>query len=134
MHIKHRRFPWAEFLGFELNFNEREECEITFRPKPEHFNPMGTLHGGIFCDLADAAMGLTRIGLLAEDETFTTLELKVNYLKPIWNSTLRAVPHIVKGGRTIGLLSCDVFDETGSLVAYATSTVMNLRGQDAKGR
>jgi uncharacterized protein (TIGR00369 family) len=106
------------------------ELEATER----HANPMGTLHGGVLCDIADAAMGLAYASALEEDETFTTLELKINFLKPIWNAKLTAVALIVKKGRTVGLVECRVTDETGSLVAHSTSTCLTLRGEKAQGR
>jgi uncharacterized protein (TIGR00369 family) len=95
---------------------------------------MGTLHGGILCDVADAAMGIAYASTLEEDESFTTLELKINFLKPVWNSKLTAEGKVVKRGRTIGLTECDVTDEKGSLMARASSTCMTLRGKDAAGR
>ena len=128
-----RRFPLGEFLGFEYHPTP-DGCEIEFQPQPEHLNPRGTLHGGILCDLTDAAMGLTWMQRVGEEQPFTTVELKINFLKPVWDSRLRAIPRILKGGRTVALLSCDVFDEKGSLVAFATSTVMMLSGDAAKGR
>ena len=99
-----------------------------------HANPMGTLHGGILCDLSDGAMGMAWASELEEGETFTTLELKINFLKPVWNSHLRAEGRVLKRGKTVGLVECNVRDEKGDLVAYATSTVMTLRGDLAKGR
>jgi uncharacterized protein (TIGR00369 family) len=128
-----RRFPLGEFLGFEYHFTP-EGCEIEFQPRPEHLNPRGSLHGGVLCDLTDAAMGLSWMQRVGEDQSFTTIELKINFLKPVWDSRLRAIARILKGGRTLALLSCDVFDQKGSLVAYATSTVMMLDGEAAKGR
>jgi uncharacterized protein (TIGR00369 family) len=95
---------------------------------------MGTLHGGILCDLSDAAMGVAFASTLAENETMTTIELKINFLKPVWNTKLRAVAKIIKKGSTIGLLECHVYDEKNSLVAHSTSTCMILRGDMAKGR
>jgi uncharacterized protein (TIGR00369 family) len=127
------RFPLGEFLGFEY-FPTADGYEIEFQPQPQHLNPRGTLHGGVLCDLTDAAMGLTWMQRVGEDKSFTTIELKINYLKPVWDSRLRAIPRILKGGRTIALLACDVFDQKGSLVAHATSTVMMLDGEAAKGR
>jgi uncharacterized protein (TIGR00369 family) len=97
-------------------------------------NPMGTLHGGVLCDLADAAMGIAYASELARDESFTTLELKINFMKPVWRAHLRAEGKVVKRGRTVGLVECDVFDDKGSLVARASSTCMTLRGETAKGR
>jgi uncharacterized protein (TIGR00369 family) len=99
-----------------------------------HANPMGTLHGGILCDVADAAMGMAYASTLEAEETFATLELKINFLKPIWNAKLQAVGRVVQRGRTIGLVECDVLDEEGLLVARATSTCMTLRDEHAEGR
>jgi uncharacterized protein (TIGR00369 family) len=95
---------------------------------------MGTLHGGILCDIADAAMGVAFASDLADGETFTTLELKINFLKPVWTARLNAVARVVKRGKTVGLVECDVVDQTGSLVARASSTCLTLAGKKAEGR
>ncbi len=127
--------PIAQLLGFSISDVSDGRVEITFTADEKiHANPMGTLHGGVLCDIADAAMGLAYGTTLDEGETFTTLELKINFLKPVWNSTLRAVGEVVKSGQTIGLLECDIFDEQGKLVARASSTCMALRGEKAQGR
>jgi uncharacterized protein (TIGR00369 family) len=99
-----------------------------------YHNPMGTLHGGILCDIGDAAMGIAYASQLAEDETFTTLEMKVNFLRPVWNGEIIAKARVVSRGRTVGLVECDVEDEHGRLVAHLTSTCMTLRGEAARGR
>ena len=95
---------------------------------------MGTLHGGVLGDIADAAMGIAWAATLGDGETFTTLELKINFLKPVWTGELMALGRVVKGGRTIGLIECDVVDARQALVARASSTVMTLRGAQAVGR
>ena len=99
-----------------------------------HANPMGTLHGGIVCDLADAAMGTAMATSLEDDESFTTLDLTAKYFKPIWNARLRATARLVKRTRTLGLIECDVHDDKGALVAKVFSSCMVLRGDEAKGR
>ena len=50
----------------------------------QHSNPMGTIHGGVLCDVADAAMGMAFFSTLGDGESFTTLELKINFLRPFW--------------------------------------------------
>jgi uncharacterized protein (TIGR00369 family) len=95
---------------------------------------MGTLHGGILCDLADAAMGMAFFSTLEEGESFTTLELKINYLRPFWRGRLVAKGRVVSRGRTVGLAECDVEDVDGRLIARASSTCMALRGDSAEGR
>lgn len=126
--------PVATLIGFRLTSVEPGRAVIEFEAGERHANPMGTLHGGILCDVADAAMGMAYASTLGEGETFTTLELKINFLKPVWSAKLRAVADVVDGGRTIGLVACDVLDEKERLIARATSTCMTLRGDDARGR
>src|SRR5947199_88836 len=100
----------------------------------QHANPMGALHGGVLCDIADAAMGIAYASTLAEGETFATVELKINFLKPVWAAKLRATGRIIKRGKTLGFVECDITDEEQSLVARASSTCMTLRGEQADGR
>ena len=126
--------PIGTLVGFRVASIQPGEAVIELEAGERHYNPMGTLHGGILCDIADAAMGMAYGSRLAEGETFTTLELKINFLRPVWKARLRAVGRIVKSGRTIGLAECDITDENGRLVARASSTCMTLRGEDARGR
>jgi uncharacterized protein (TIGR00369 family) len=126
--------PVAELLGLGIVSVEPGRVVMAMHVKPQHANPMGTLHGGILCDLADAAMGMSYASSLAEGETFTTLELKINFLKPVWTGRLTAEGRLVKGGHTVGLVECDIHDEDGRLVARASSTCMTLRGAQARGR
>lgn len=126
--------PVAVLIGFRLTEVEPGQAIIEFDATERHANPMGSLHGGVLCDIADAAMGTAYASTLEEGETYTTLELKINFLKPVWNAKLRAVGRVVKRGRTVGLVECDVMDEKQSLVARATSTCMTLRGTQARGR
>ena len=127
--------PIAQLLGFRLVAIKPGEAVFDFESKTEkHANPMGTLHGGVLCDVADAAMGVAFASTLEDSESFTTLELKINFLRPVWNEKLRAVGKIVKRGKTIGLVECDVTNDAGVLVARASSTCMALRGAQASGR
>jgi uncharacterized protein (TIGR00369 family) len=126
--------PVATLIGFTLTAIEPGRAVMELMADARHANPMGTVHGGILCDIADAAMGMAYASTLDEGESFTTLELKINFLKPVWAGKLVATGRVVKGGRTVGLVECDVVDEKDRLVARATSTCMTLRGEEAKGR
>ncbi|MGE7608241.1 PaaI family thioesterase [Peribacillus frigoritolerans] len=127
--------PIAKLIGAELLQIEEGKAVFELECNTEkHANPMGTIHGGILCDLADMAMGVAFSSLLEMNESFTTVELKINYLKPIWNEKITAKGEVIKKGKTIGLIKCDVFDEAGSLVAHASSTCMVLRGEKSAGR
>lgn len=126
--------PIANLIGFTPIAVATGEARVEFEAGARHANPMGTLHGGVLCDIADAAMGIAYASTLEPGESFTTLELKINFLKPVWNAKLQAVGRVVKRGRTIGLVECDVTDEQGQLVARASSTCMTLRAEQARGR
>ncbi|WP_060206754.1 PaaI family thioesterase [Sporosarcina koreensis] len=131
---KHSGPPIAYLIGFRPIEVSEGYTVFTLNTKEEHQNPMGTVHGGVFCDLADSAMGTAYMTLLEDGESFTTVELKINFLKPVRNTELVAKAKVVKKGQTIGLVECDVFDEKNSLVARASSTCMTLRGKTADGR
>ena len=83
--------PVARLLGFTLISARPGEAVVELEANERHANPMGTLHGGVLCDIADAAMGIAYACTLEEDESFTTLEMKINFLKPVWKAHLRAV-------------------------------------------
>ena len=126
--------PVATLIGFTIGSIEPGRVVMEMDAGPQHANPMGTVHGGILCDLADAAMGMSYASTLDEGETFTTLELKINFLKPVWTGRLTAAGRLVKGGRTVGLVECDIHDDKDRLVARASSTCMTLRGGQGAGR
>ena len=126
--------PVAELIGLEAARIENGEAVMELDAGEQHSNPMGTLHGGILCDLADAAMGMAYFSQLEQGESFTTLELKINYLRPFWTGRLIAHGRVVSRGKTVGMTECDVVDEQGRLIAKATSTCLTLRGDAAAGR
>jgi len=126
--------PVAKLVGFELVEATPGRAVFEMQTGQQHYNPMGTVHGGILCDIADAAMGVAFATTLHAGETFTTLELKINFLKPVWAAKLRAEGRVVKRGKTVGLVECDILDEEGQLVARVSTTQMVLRGEMAQGR
>jgi uncharacterized protein (TIGR00369 family) len=125
--------PVARLVGFDLVEIGRGHARIDLRAGPQHANPMGTLHGGILCDIADAAMGMSYVSLLSPSESFTTIEIKMNFLRPFWSGSLSARGKIIRKGRTMGLLECRITDEQRKLVAYATSTCLTLPGSPGDG-
>lgn len=126
--------PVARLIGFEAKEIGDGRATVALAAGPEHANPMGTLHGGILCDIADAAMGMAFASTLAPEESFTTVELKINFFRPVWQARLRAEGTVVQRGQTIGYVECDITDDDNRLIAKATSTCMVLRGEKAIGR
>jgi uncharacterized protein (TIGR00369 family) len=126
--------PIAELIGFEITSGGDGRAVMTLNAGPQHANPMGTLHGGVLCDIGDAAMGYAFASTLGEGETFTTVDLRANFLRPVWNAVLRAEANVVHRGRTVGYVECDVTDEKGRVIAKLSSTCMVLRKEKAAGR
>jgi uncharacterized protein (TIGR00369 family) len=89
-------------------------------------NPMGTLHGGIITDLADACMGTATITTLADDESFSTLELKMNFLRPVFEGKITAEAKVLHRGKTIAMVESVVKNEKGKQVARGTATQIIL--------
>src|SRR6266550_6990715 len=119
--------PIARLLGFVPKSIEPGRAVFAMEVDERHHNPMGTLHGGVYCDLADAAMGYAYAATLGEGESFTTVELKINFLRAVRQGKLTAEARVVKAGGTLGYVECDVTDQAGKLVARASSTCMKLR-------
>jgi uncharacterized protein (TIGR00369 family) len=128
--------PVAKLIGFEPI--RVAEGSMVFRldaRKEKHANPMGTIHGGILCDIADAAMGMACASLLQEGESFTTLELRMNFFRPVFDATLEARAKVVHSGKSLVYLECDVVSVPDEkLVSKSSSSCLILRGQQAKGR
>jgi len=126
--------PVAKLVGFEIEDVADGRAVGHLEAGPQHANPMGTLHGGVLCDLADAAMGMALASTLDLEESFTTLELKINFLRPFWTGRLRAEANVTNRGKTVGLVECAVSDERHRLIAKASSTCLILTGEQAVGR
>jgi uncharacterized protein (TIGR00369 family) len=119
--------PIGRLLGFRPHSLEPGRAVFEMEVDERHHNPMGTLHGGVYCDLADAAMGYAYAATLGEGETFTTVELKINFFRPVRRGKLTAEARVVRAGATLGYVECDVKDSQGRLVARAASSCMKLQ-------
>jgi uncharacterized protein (TIGR00369 family) len=128
------KVPIAGLIGFRIEDIGDGRAIASLRAGPQHANPMGTLHGGVLCDVADAAMGMAFATTLAPEESFTTVTLSINFFRPVWEADLRAEARVVNRGKNAGYLECDVTDQDGKRVAKAQSTCFILRGDGAKGR
>jgi hypothetical protein len=75
--------PIGKLLGMTITKIGNGQDSVELQADERHANPMGTIHGGVFCDIADAVMGLAYRSTLAESESLTTIELKINFLRPV---------------------------------------------------
>jgi uncharacterized protein (TIGR00369 family) len=127
--------PIAGTLGFNLVEVGQGTATIEILTDPEkHANPMGTIHGGVLCDIADAAIGTAHVTTLLEGESFTSIDLQINFFRPIWKDRIQAVAKPVNLGKTFSRYVCDIVRGDGKLAAQVTSTVMTLRGEKASRR
>jgi len=133
-HIRDGGSPAARLIGFEVPESGNGRALVTLQAGPQHANPMGTIHGGVLCDIADAAIGTAHVTTLLEGESFTSLDLQINFFRPVWKDRLRAVAKPVNVGKTISRYVCDILRADGKLVAQVTSTIMTLKGEKASGR
>ena len=96
-----------------------------------HHNPMGTVHGGIYCDLADAAMGFAYASTLEARRILHDGRIKNQLLSPRpRGETGSPRRHVVRAVNALGYVECDVKDADGKLVARVASTCMTLRSRD----
>jgi len=126
--------PIAKLLQMRITQVEEGRAVMQMPVDGRYANPIGTLHGGIICDLADAAMGTAFATTCDEGDSYVTVELKCNYLRPVWESVLTATAWVVSRGKTMGLAECEVRDDADRLIAKLSSTLTVLRGDAAKGR
>jgi uncharacterized protein (TIGR00369 family) len=128
-------FPIMKTLGLRLVEVSEGTASMEMEVKIDlHSNPMGTIHGGVLCDLADAAIGTAHLTTVADEESFTSIDLQINFFRPVWNDRIRADAKPIHRGRTISRYVCDITRADGKLVAQVMSTVMTLRGGAARGR
>jgi uncharacterized protein (TIGR00369 family) len=128
-------FPIMKTLGFKLIEVSEGTASMEMETKTElHSNPMGTIHGGVLCDIADAAIGTAHFTTVTDGESFTSIDLQINFFRPVWNERLRAAARPIHKGRTMSRYVCDITRADGKLVAQVTSTILTLRGEAAQGR
>lgn len=133
----HLRYPTAiaTLLGFEVVEIGEAMAVLEMDADPQrHGNQQGTVHGGLLCELADAAIGTAHSLVVAAGESFTSIDLRTNFLRPVWKSRLRAKARATHRGRTITHYVCEIERDDGKLVATVASAVMTLRGEQARGR
>lgn len=121
-------WPLGSVLGIELESMGDGESRWRMEAGPEHANPLGTMHGGVLCDIGDAALSTAYMSTLEEGQLFTTVDLRINFLRPVRTGQLEAVGRVVHRGHNIGMSESEVTNEDGDLVAKLAGTCMTLDG------
>jgi len=118
--------PIAETLGL-VNFGgERGAIHVELVPEHRHYNPIGSVHGGVLATLLDTAAACSVHSTLAPGERYTSLDLSVKFLRPVTTDSgrLRGEGSVIQRGRRTALAAAELYDAHGRLVAHATSTCM----------
>ena len=118
--------PISELLNFYLVEVAKGRAVFEGNPEFRHYNPIGSVHGGIAATLLDSALGCAIFSTLHKGDTWTTLELKLNFVRPMTKDTgpVRAEGRILHRGRTVATSEGDLKDRAGKLYAHATTTCM----------
>jgi uncharacterized protein (TIGR00369 family) len=128
--------PFAVLLGIWIT--EVSEGRVVFAAEPgeHHYNPLGTVHGGVIATLLDSALGCAVQSLLPAGTTYTTLELKVNYLRPVTakTGTVYSEGKIIHLGGRIATAEARLTDAAGKLYAHGTTTCIILRPSSSSGQ
>lgn len=131
------RYPTAISRLLNFRITAIDEASATLELNADaalHGNQQGTVHGGLLCELADAAIGTAHSTLMQEGESFTSIDLKATFLRPVWLERLQANAWATHRGRSISHYRCEIQREDGKMIATVESAVMTLKGDRAQGR
>lgn len=124
--------PIGETLGFHLVEAEPGRAVFAGTPEFRHYNPIGTVHGGFAATLLDSALACAIATTMKKGDVWTTLELKLNYVRPMTTETgvVRAEGRVIHRGRSVATSEGDIKDAAGRLYAHATTTCMIFPAKD----
>ncbi|MEU9187372.1 PaaI family thioesterase [Streptomyces sp. NPDC048484] len=118
--------PISATLGFDLEEVEYGRAVFAMAPGEEHYNPIGSVHGGVYATLLDSAAGCAVQSVLPQGTGYTSLDLTLKFLRPITVDTgkVRAVGTVLNSGRRTALAQAELLDSTDRLLAHATSSCL----------
>jgi len=119
--------PYAKFLGLELGELSDGKASLHLDVRAELKQNQGVVHGGAIASLIDTASAFAIVTRLEPDERVTTTDLTIHYLRPVTEGRLTAIAQIVRGGRRLIVLSIEVTNDRGTLVATAVTTYIKLQ-------
>jgi uncharacterized protein (TIGR00369 family) len=118
--------PISDTMDFNLIEVEAGRAVFQGTPGKQHYNPMGSVHGGYFCTLLDSAVGCAVMSVLPKGMGYTTLELKVNLIRALTDKTgtVRAEGKVIQVGGRVGVAEGRIIDAEGKVYAHATTTCL----------
>lgn len=118
--------PIASVMNMRLDAVERGRATFSLLPDESLYNPIGSVHGGVAATLCDSALGCAVHTTLEAGQAYTTVELKVNYIRPILATTgrLTCIAQVIHAGRRTATADCRIEDERGKLYAHGSTTCL----------
>lgn len=127
MHSILKTVPFAQLLGLEIVSASRGTATLRMTIRNELTQNYGLLHGGAMASLIDTATAFAIVSQLTSPERFTTVDLTVNYLRPITSGSASCEARVIRSGKRLLTLSAEVHDDSGHLAAVAVSTYIWLK-------
>ncbi len=122
--------PYWTLLGLEIADIKKGWAKVRLPFARKLVHPLGIAHGGAIFSAADSAVAMALIGLVERDETFTTVEMKINYLRPFDKGEIMAEARIIHRGRKTALGDVEVRNGDGTLIAKGLATYMILKKEE----
>ena len=118
--------PIAKLMGFDIEEVGEGRAIFVIEPQEYHYNPIGVVHGGLAATLLDSAMGCAVHSLLPEGRAYTTLELKVNFVRALKHDTgrVRAIGKVIHLGGKVATAEGTIIDGAGKLYALGSTTCL----------
>jgi uncharacterized protein (TIGR00369 family) len=125
--------PIGDTLGFRLVEVEKGRVALAGRPDRRSYNIIGSVHGGWAAAIVDSALALSVLSTLEEEQGFTTIDIRVNYLRPLTVETgeVRAEGRVLQGGRRLAYSEAKLTDATGKLICHGTGSCLILPRNNA---
>jgi uncharacterized protein (TIGR00369 family) len=121
--------PVTKLVGIRLLECSEGNAIMEMPAGERHHNPMGIVHGGILCDLADAAMGVAMASVIGEGESFSTVELHINFFRPVRSELITARAHLVNRSQRTAYLESEITGQDGRLIARCSSICLTQQSQ-----
>lgn len=115
------KHAFGKLLGMRMDSTAEGVCRMHLEAREEHYNPHGVMHGGVMFSLADTSMGAALYPLLDEGETCATVEMKINFLKPVTRGQVSCETTVLRRGKTTAVMESHL-RVNGDLVGVALGT------------
>lgn len=121
-----QKVPFAQLVGLEIVDIERGSATFQFTVRDELKQNKGVVHGGVIASLIDTAAAFAAVSLLEPDQSTTTIDLTIHYLRPLTEGMATAHARVLRAGRRVIVISIDVLNESEALVATGLTSYLRL--------